>query len=71
MCCSRRPRDKNSIRGKSKKHSNTCWGNPEEVDGWTEGKDNIGFKNKNKKKTTTNVNGSSKRNNRGGKVYAQ
>ena len=48
MCCSRKPRDENIIRAQSKKPSNYCWGQPEE-DGWTEGKDNIGFKNQNNK----------------------
>ena len=53
MCCSRRPRDENIIRNQSKKPSNSCWGKPEE-DGWTEGKDNIGFKHQKNKLSTNN-----------------
>ena len=49
MCCTRRPRKENIVRDQSKKPSNSCWGRPEEVDGWTDGKDNIGFKNQNNK----------------------
>ena len=67
MCCSRRPRDKNIIRTQSKLPS--CCGKPEE-DGWTEGKDNIGFKHKKNKKSSSNVNGSSKRSNiKRGKIH--
>ena len=62
MCCSRKPRGENIIRDQSKKPSNSCWGKPEE-DGWTEGKDNIGFKNQNNKKSTSNANGSNNRSN--------
>ena len=71
MCCSRRPRDEHIIRDQSRKPRNSCWGQPEE-DGWTEGKDNIGFRNQNNKKSTSNVSRSSKRSNiRGGKIHPQ
>ena len=65
MCCFRRPRDKNMIREQSKKPTNSCWGQPE-GDGWAEGKDNIGFRNKNNKTSTINVNS-----NRRGRIHPQ
>ena len=68
MCCSRRPREEDIIRGQSKKPTNStnpCWGKPEE-DGWIQGNDNIGFKNKNNKTSTINVNS-----NRRGRIHPQ
>jgi len=70
MCCTRRPRGENIIRDQSKKPSPSCWGG-RVSDGWTEGKDNIGFKNKNNKKTTTNVNRSIKRSKSRGTIHPQ
>ena len=73
MCCSRRPREEDIIRGQSKKPTNSCWGkstNPcwgkPEEDGWIQGNDNIGFKNKNNKTSTINVNST-----RRGRIHPQ
>ena len=55
MCCSRRPRDENIIRTQSKLPIPSCCGHPEEEDGWSQGKDNIGFKHTKKNKSSSNV----------------